>query len=166
MSQDREPEPPDVAALARPAVLVDADACPVKDEVYKVARRYGAPVVVVANATLRVPADPPVALVVVPGFGAADDWIAGHARPADVVVTADVPLAARAVAAGAVAVDPKGRRLTADTVGEAVALRDLREELRQAGQAVGGPAPMTAKDRSRFLSTLDETIRAALRSLR
>jgi uncharacterized protein YaiI (UPF0178 family) len=156
------PEPNDTAPRP-PTILVDADACPVKDEVYKVARRYGVPVVVVANATLRVPTSPLVELVVVPGFGAADDWIAEHARPGDIAVTADVPLAARAVAKGAFVLDPKGRLLTEATVGEALALRDLREELRQAGHTTGGPAPMTAPDRSRFLSKLDETIHASRR---
>jgi uncharacterized protein YaiI (UPF0178 family) len=143
-----------------PAIYIDADACPVKEEVYRVARRYAVRVVVVANATLRVPTEPLVELVVRPGFGAADDWIAGQAGPGDIVVTADVPLAARAVEKGAVALDPKGRLLDADTVGEALALRDLMEGLRQAGQTTGGPAPMTPRDRSRFLSKLDELINA------
>jgi uncharacterized protein YaiI (UPF0178 family) len=146
-----------------PAIYVDADACPVKEEVYKVARRYAVRVVVVANATLRVPTDPLVELVVRPGFGAADDWIAEQAGPGDVVVTADVPLAARAVAKGAVVLDPKGRLLDADTVGEALAMRDLMEGLRQAGEATGGPAPMTPRDRSRFLSKLDELVNAVRR---
>jgi uncharacterized protein YaiI (UPF0178 family) len=145
-------------------IYIDADACPVKDEVYKVARRYGLKVFVVANATLRVPADPLVELVVRAGFGAADDWIAEHTGPADVAVTADVPLAARCVAAGAVALDPKGRLFTPDTIGEAVAHRDLLEELRAAGAATGGPAAMTPKDRSRFLSRLDEAVNAARRA--
>ena len=144
-------------------IFVDADACPVKGEVYKVAHRYAMPVAVVANAPLRVPADPLVELVVQPGFGAADDWIAARAGPGDIAVTADVPLAARCVAAGAVALDPKGRLLTEATVGEALAARDLAEGLRQAGQAAGGPAPMTAKDRSRFLSKLDEAVTATRR---
>ena len=144
-------------------IYVDADACPVKDEVYKVARRYALPVKVVANAPLRVPAGDWVELVVRQGFGAADDWIAARAGPGDIAVTADVPLAARCVAAGAVALDPKGRLLTEATVGEALAARDLAEGLRQAGQAAGGPAPMTAKDRSRFLSKLDEAVTATRR---
>ena len=144
-------------------VYIDADACPVKDEVYKVARRYALKVFVVANSTMRVPADTLVELVVRSGFGAADDWIAGAIGPCDVCVTADVPLAARCVAAGAVAIDPKGRLFTADTIGEAVAVRDLMEELRTTGEARGGPAAMTAKDRSRFLSKLDEAINAARR---
>jgi len=146
-----------------PAIYIDADACPVKDEVYRVARRYAVRVAVVANAALRVPADPLVELVVRPGFGAADDWIAGQVGPGDIVVTADVPLAARAVERGAVVLDPKGRVLDADTVGEALGMRDLKEGLRQAGEATGGPAPMTPRDRSRFLSKLDELVNAARR---
>lgn len=145
-------------------IHVDADACPVKEEVYKVARRYGLKVFVVANSTMRVPDDPLVELVVRAGFGAADDWIAEHVGPHDVAVTADVPLAARCVAAGAVAVDPKGRLFTADTIGEAVAHRDLLEGLRAAGETTGGPAAMTPKDRSRFLSRLDEAVNAARRA--
>lgn len=145
-------------------IHVDADACPVKDEVYRVARRYGLKVFVVANSTMRVPDDPLVELVVRAGFGAADDWIAEHVGPHDVAVTADVPLAARCVAAGAVAVDPKGRLFTADTIGEAVAHRDLLDGLRAAGETTGGPAAMTPKDRSRFLSRLDEAVNAARRA--
>ncbi|HJZ55733.1 MAG TPA: YaiI/YqxD family protein [Gemmataceae bacterium] len=146
-----------------PAIYIDADACPVKEEVYRVARRYAVRVTVVANATLRVPDDPLVELVVRPGFGAADDWITGQAVPGDVVVTADVPLAARVVGRGAVVLDPKGRVLDADTVGEALGVRDLMEGLRQAGEATGGPSPMTPRDRSRFLSKLDELVNAARR---
>ena len=149
-----------------PTVYVDADACPVKDEVYRVAGRYAVPVVVVANSHMRVPAGPLVGLVVVPGFGAADDWIAEHIGPNDVAITADVPLAARCVARGAAVVDPKGRLLTEATIGEAVGMRDLMDELRQAGATTGGPAPMTTKDRSRFLSTLDQVVNAALRAAR
>ena len=150
-------------ATPGPTVYVDADACPVKDEVYKVAKRHGVRVRVAANAPLWVPAGPLVELVVSPGFGAADDWIAGHIKPNDVFVTADVPLAARCVAAGAVGLDPKGRPLTPDTIGEALAVRDLMTDLRQAGATTGGPAPMTPKDRSRFLAKLDELLVAARR---
>jgi hypothetical protein len=145
-------------------LYIDADACPVKNEVYKVARRYGLKVFVVANATMRVPADPLVELVVRPGFGTADDWIAAEVGRGDIAVTSDVPLAARCVAAGAVALDPKGRLLDAHTIGEAVAVRDLMEGLRAGGEASGGPAAMTAKDRSRFLSRLDEAVVAAKRA--
>jgi uncharacterized protein YaiI (UPF0178 family) len=145
-------------------IYIDADACPVKDEAYKVARRYALKVLVVANSSMRVPADALLELVVQSGFGAADDWIAAQIGPCDICVTADVPLAARCVAAGAVAIDPKGRLFTADTIGEAVSLRDLMEQLRTTGEASGGPSAMTAKDRSRFLSRLDEAINAARRA--
>lgn len=147
-----------------PTIYIDADACPVKDEVYKVARRYSMKVVVVANSTMRVPAEALVELVVRPGFGAADDWIAEQAAAGDIAITADVPLAARCVAKGALVVDPKGRLLTADNVGEALAVRDLMQGLRDAGAATGGPAPMTARDRSRFLSRLDEAVNAVRRA--
>ena len=147
-----------------PTIYIDADACPVKDEVYRVAKRYAVKVVVVANANLHVPSGPSVELVVRAGFGAADDWIAEQAVPGDIAITADVPLAARCVAKGALVVDPKGRLLTADNVGEALGVRDLMQGLRDAGGTTGGPAPMTAKDRSKFLSRLDEAVNAVRRA--
>ena len=104
-------------------VYVDADACPVKDEVFRVARRCAVRVVVVANAPLRVPADPLVELVVRTGFGAADDWIAEQAGPGDIVVTADIPLAARCLARQARVLDPKGRPFTDNDIGSALAMR-------------------------------------------
>src|SRR5438105_8994336 len=115
------------------SIYVDADACPVKDEVYRVARRYALRVAVVANAPLRVPADARVELVVRPGFGAADDWIAEQAGPGDVVVTADIPLAARCLARGARVLGPKGHPFTENEIGSALAMRDLMEGLRQGG---------------------------------
>src|SRR5262249_12885924 len=127
-------------------IWVDADACPVKDEVYKVARRYGMNVTIVANATLRVPADALIDLQVRPGFGAADDWIAEHAGIGDIVITADIPLAARCLAKEALAIDPKGRLFTDNAIGSALAMRDLMDELRQIGNVTGGPAAMTPKD--------------------
>jgi uncharacterized protein len=147
-------------------VYVDADACPVRDEVYKVARRYGMRVAVVANAALRVPAGAPIELVVRPGFGAVDDWIVEQAGPGDVVVTADIPLAARCLAKGALVLGPQGRPFTDNDIGSALALRDLMGELRQGGVVCGGPAPMTPKDRSRFLAKLDEALSAVRRSHR
>ena len=144
-------------------IFIDADACPVKDEVYRVARRYGVRVAVVANAPLRTPADPLVELVVRPGFGTADDWIAEQAGPADVVVTADIPLAARCLAKGARVLDAKGRPFTESAIGSALATRELMNDLRQSGAVSGGPAPMTPKDRSRFLAKLDEAVNAARR---
>ena len=145
-------------------VYVDADACPVKQEVYRVARRYGLRVAVVAHAALRVPANDRVELVLRPGFGAADDWIAGQAGPGDIVITADIPLAARCLATGARVLDPKGRPFTDNDIGAALATRDLMEGLRQGGAVTGGPAPMTPKDRSRFLAKLDETVNAVRRA--
>jgi uncharacterized protein YaiI (UPF0178 family) len=145
-------------------IYLDADACPVKDETYRVARRYSMRVVVVANAPLRVPAAPLVELVVRPGFGAADDWIVEQVGAGDIVVTADIPLAARCLAKDSHVLDPKGRQFTDNDIGSALAMRNLRDELRQAGTATGGPAPMTAKDRSRFLSKLDEVVNAVRRA--
>lgn len=142
-------------------LFLDADACPVKDEAYVIAVRHAVPVKVVANSPLRVPAHPLVELVVVEGFGAADDWIAGQAKPGDVCVTADVPLAARVVAAGGVCVDPKGRLLDADTVGDALAVRDLMADLREAGTVTGGPRAMTGKHKSSFRDVLDRVLVAA-----
>ena len=144
-------------------IFIDADACPVKEEVYRVARRYDLAVKVVANAPLRVPATPLVELVVCPGFGAADDWIAEQAGAGDIVITADIPLAARCLAKEARVLGPKGEPFTDNDIGSALAMRDLMDELRQGGALTGGPAPMNAKDRSRFLSKLDETINAIRR---
>jgi uncharacterized protein YaiI (UPF0178 family) len=144
-------------------IYVDADACPVKDEVYRVARRYDMAVKVVANAPLRVPAGPRVELVVCPGFGAADDWIAEQVAPGDIVITADIPLAARCVAKEARVLGPKGLPFSENDIGSALAMRDLMDELRQGGAMTGGPAPMNAKDRSRFLSKLDEIVNAVRR---
>jgi uncharacterized protein YaiI (UPF0178 family) len=145
-------------------LYIDADACPVKNEVYRVARRYGMRVAVVANAPLRVPADALVELVVRPGFGAADDWIAEQAGPGDIVITADIPLAARCLAREARVLDAKGHPFTDKDIGEALALRELMDELRQGGTITSGPAPMTPKDRSRFLSKLDEMVNAVRRT--
>jgi uncharacterized protein YaiI (UPF0178 family) len=146
-----------------PTIYIDADACPVKDEIYRVARRYGMRVAVVANTPLRVPNNALVELVVRTGFGAADDWIADQSGPGDVVITADIPLAARCLAKNARVLDPKGRPFTESDIGSALAMRDLMDGLRQGGAVTGGPAPMTPKDRSRFLSKLDEAIHAARR---
>ena len=145
-------------------IYIDADACPVKDETYRVARRYGLRVVVVANAPLRVPADALVELVVRAGFGAADDWIAEQAGPGDVVVTADIPLAARCVAKEARVLDPRGRAFTDRDIGAAPG--DARPDGRTppGGTVTGGPAPMTPKDRSRFLSKLDDMVNAVRRA--
>jgi uncharacterized protein YaiI (UPF0178 family) len=146
-----------------PILYVDADACPVKNEVYKVAQRVALAVKVVANSPMRVPDNECVELVVCPGFGAADDWIAEHAGAGDIVVTADIPLAARCLDRGARALGPKGHEFTDRDIGDALATRDLLDTLRQSGERTGGPAPMTAKDRSRFLAKLDELINAVRR---
>jgi uncharacterized protein YaiI (UPF0178 family) len=146
-----------------PAIYIDADACPVKDEVYKVARRYAMRVVVVANASLWVPSDTHFELVVKTGFGVVDDYVAETVGRGDIVVTADIPLAARCVAKQAAVLNPKGRLLTDANIGEAVGVRDLIDELRQSGLASGGPAPMTPKDRSRFLAMLDQLVNAVRR---
>ncbi|SRR6266511_105922 len=145
-------------------LYIDADACPVKDEVYRVARRYQMRVAVVANAPLRVPADALFELVVRPGFGTADDWIAEQAGAGDIVITADIPLAARALAKGARVLDAKGRPWTDNDIGSALATRELMNDLRQSGTVTGGPAPMTPRDRSRFLSKLDEMVNAVRRA--
>ena len=140
-------------------IFVDADACPVKEEVYRVADRYRLKVYVVANSFMLVPADPLIERVTVTaGFDAADDWIAARAGPGAIVVTADVPLASRCVKIGAAVVAPTGRAFTADSVGMALATRNLMQDLRAMGEITGGPKPFAARDRSRFLSALDETI--------
>jgi uncharacterized protein len=145
-------------------IYIDADACPVKEEIYRVAKRYAMRVAVVANAPLRVPADELVELIVQPGFGAADDWIAEHAGLGDIVITADIPLAARCLAKEARVLGPKGHPFTESDIGSTLALRDLMDGLRQGGTVTGGPAPMTPKDRSRFLSKLDEMVNAVRRA--
>ena len=148
----------------RVRLFVDGDACPVKEEVYAVAYRCGVPVTLVANKPLFVPTRPPVELVVVAGdLDAADDWIAEHARPGDVVITADIPLAARCLAAGAQVLGSNGRPFTDDSIGGALATRELKSQLRDMGVRSGGPRAISAKDRSRFLSKLDELVQRGLR---
>jgi uncharacterized protein len=142
-------------------IYVDADACPVKEEVYRVAARHAIPVVLVANSRMRVPEGGGVRLVLVAGgqLDSADDWIAERAGAADVVVTADIPLAARCVAAGARVLDPRGRVHTEDSVGDALATRNLMSQLREAGAiSGGGPAALAKRDRSLFLQKLDELV--------
>lgn len=139
------------------SIYVDADACPVKAEVYRVAERYGLKVYVVANDIMSVPRDQPnVELVVVSDrFDAADDWIVERAGARDIVVTSDVPLASRCVKAGAYVLAPNGRVFTSDSIGMSVAVRNLMQDLRAGGENLGGPAPFSKKDRSAFLSALD-----------
>jgi len=148
-------------------IYVDADACPVKDEVYKVARRYAIPVHVVANAPIRVPPDDLIELVVVKGgFDAADDWIAERAGEGDIVITTDIPLAERCLSRAARVLGTKGTEFTEGSIGHALATRALLDMLRQSGEFSGGPAPFTKADRSRFLSKLDEIVNAVRRGVR
>lgn len=145
-------------------IYIDADACPVKQEVYRVARRYAMRVVVAANATLNVPPDPLFELVVRAGFGVVDDWIVVQVDAGDIVITSDIPLAARCIAKDARVLSPKGRELTDNDIGAVLATRDLMTALRQDGTITGGPAAMTPKDRSRFLAKLDEIVNALRRA--
>jgi uncharacterized protein YaiI (UPF0178 family) len=140
-------------------IFVDADACPVKTEVYRVAERHGAHVLVVSNSLMAVPPVPWVERVIVEGKpDAADDWIAERAARGDVVITADVPLAARCVKAGAEVLGPTGRVFTEASIGMTLATRNLMDDLRSVGQITGGPRPFSPKDRSAFLSALDNAI--------
>ncbi len=144
-----------------PHILVDADACPVKDEIYKVALRKQVPVTLVSNSFLRVPPHPLIQHVTVSdGFDAADDWIAERAGKASVVITADILLAERTVKAGAITLGPTGKPFTENSIGGAIATRAIMADLRAGAtqQNIGGPAPFSNKDRSRFLSALDEAL--------
>ncbi len=141
-------------------ILVDADACPVKEEIYRVAYRVSVPVTIVSNAYLRIPAHPLLTRVVVDdGFDAADDWIAANVDAAALVVTADILLADRCLKAGVGAVlAPNGRPFTTASIGNAVAVRAIMSDLRAGGDRIGGPPPFAKEDRSRFLSALDAAI--------
>lgn len=146
-------------------IWVDADACPVKQEVYRVAERYGLHVTLVANAWMRIPPSARIAMKVVgDALDEADDWIVEHAEPGDIVVTADILLAQRCLEQGAAALSPTGKRFDEDNIGQAVATRELMADLREAGELTGGPPPLTRRDRSRFLQRLDEVIQAVRRS--
>ena len=145
-------------------IFIDADACPVKKEVYRVANRYSLNVTLVANSWMRVPNERWIALEVVgDGLDTADDWIVEHVQPYDIVVTADIPLASRCLKEGARVIGPTGKPFTEDNIGQAVATRDLLSELREAGEITGGPPPLKKHDRSRFLQQLDEVIQAIRR---
>lgn len=140
-------------------IYIDADACPVKQEVYRVAGRYRLGVTLVAGSRMRLPDDPRVVLKIVDkGLDAADDWIAEHVGTDDIVVTADIPLAARCLAKGAYALGCTGRAFTAENIGTVLATRDLLSELRQLGETTGGPPPFAKRDRSRFLQSLDKAV--------
>jgi uncharacterized protein YaiI (UPF0178 family) len=145
-------------------IYVDADACPVKQEVYRVAKRCGLEVTVVANSWMRVPDERWLELEVVgEGFDAADDWIVEHVEADDIVVTADIPLASRCIKEGARVIGTTGKPFTENNIGSALATRDLLSELRGAGEITGGPPPLQKRDRSRFLQALDEAIQTIRR---
>ena len=145
-------------------IYVDADACPVKQEIYRVAERHALKgtalkVLVVSNSPIAVPRDPLIERVVVgAGMDEADNWIAERAKRGDIVVTADVPLASRCVKAGAAVLAPNGKPFTEETIGMTLATRNLMDSLRSAGEITGGPKPFAARDRSAFLSALDQAI--------
>lgn len=140
-------------------ILVDADACPVKEEIYKVAFRHGVTVTIVSNSPIRVPAHPLIERQVVSdGFDAADDWIAERAGTGTVCVTADILLADRCIKAGAAVIAPNGKPFTSSSIGGAIATRAIMADLRAGGDAIGGPPPFSRVERSRFLSALDEAL--------
>jgi uncharacterized protein YaiI (UPF0178 family) len=148
-------------------IFIDADACPVKDEVYKVAQRYGLKTWVVSNAFMMIPAHPRIERVMVEaGPDVADDWIAAHAGRGDVVITNDIPLAERVLGAQASAIAATGRPFTRDSIGSAIAQRAIMEQIRSTGAITGGPPPFGRADRSRFLQALDEAISRELRRRR
>ena len=149
-------------------IFVDADACPVKDEIYRVAARYGWKVFVVSNSPLRIPRSPLIESVVVARgqFDGADDWIVEQISDLDIAVTADIPLAARCLEKGARALDAKGRVYSPESIGDALASRELMAHLRAMGDMGGGPPPFTTRDRSTFLQRLDDLIQALRRAKR
>lgn len=140
-------------------ILIDADACPVKDETYRVAARYKVPVVVVSNSPIRVPREGQISrMVVSDAFDAADHWIVEHTAPGTVVITSDILLADRCIKLGAQVVAPNGKPFTSASIGGAIAVRAIMADLRAGGDVVGGPPPFSNTDRSRYLSTLDEVV--------
>lgn len=146
-------------------IHVDADACPVKPEIYRVAERHRIKVFVVANSYLNVPREPWIERVTVSdGFDAADDWIAERARKGAIVITADIPLASRCIKAGAEVIGPTGKPFTEASIGMALATRDMMEDLRASGLVSGGPAPFSPRDRSAFLQALDLAIQRLKRA--
>jgi uncharacterized protein YaiI (UPF0178 family) len=151
--------------VTRPRILVDADACPVKEEIYRVAYRTNVPVTVVSNMRIRVPEHPLIVREVVSdAFDAADDWIAGTAGPGTIVITADILLADRCLKAGAAVLAPNGKPFTTDSIGSAIAVRAIMADLRAGGDQLGGPPPFAGADRSRFLQALDAMVAKALRA--
>ena len=147
-----------------PGIFVDADACPVKEEVYRVAQRYGIKVTLVSNAWLRAPKDEWLELVIVDGeLDAADSWIIEHVAKNDIVVSADIPLASECLKKGVRVLGPRGRPFTEDSIGAALATRELMSHLRDMGEMTGGPPPFQKRDRSQFLQALDRMIQAIRR---
>src|SRR5277367_5490600 len=141
-------------------IYVDADACPVKDEIYRVAVRHRVHVNVVAGNFIRVPQDPLIERIAAgPGMDAADDWIAERATKGDIVITSDIPLASRCVKAGCEVIAPNGKPFTEQSIGMTLAVRNLMTDLRSTGEVTGGPKSFASRDRSAFLSALDQTIR-------
>jgi len=152
------------ANLNTTRIFVDADACPVKDEIYRVAVRHGVPVSVVAGQFIRIPQDPLFERVAAgSAMDAADNWIAERAGPGDIVVTADIPLASRCVKTGAEVIAPNGKPFTEQSIGMTLAVRNLMTDLRSSGELTGGPKSFSPRERSAFLSALDQTIRRILR---
>ena len=155
-----EPQPPAIR------IFVDADACPVKPEIYRVAERYALKTFVVANSYMAVPRSDLIERVIVAeGLDAADDWIVERAGETDIVVTADIPLAGRCIRKGAAVIAPTGKPFTEDSIGMALATRDLLTDLRSAGATTRGPPPLTRQDLSRFLSALDLAVTRIKRKL-
>ncbi len=156
------PQPPGIR------IFVDADACPVKEEIFRVATRCGLKVILVSNSPLRIPRSPLFESVVVARgqFDGADDWIVAQIGDTDIAVTADIPLAARCLEKGARALDAKGRVYSPDSIGDVLASRELMAHLRAMGELGGGPPPFTARDRSSFLQRLDDLIQALRRARR
>lgn len=147
------------------AIYIDADGCPVKEEVYRAANKHRLDVFVVCNSFMRVPRNERIRLVVVDsGPDVADDWIAGHVQAGDIVITADIPLADRCLKEGARVLDTRGREFTTDSIGDALATRDLMDHLRMIGAASGGPPPFAKKDQSQFSSKLHQVIQSLRRS--
>ena len=145
-------------------IFIDADACPVKQEVYRVARRYRLDVTLVANSWMRIPSERWITLEVVEAeLDAADDWIVEHVQPHDIVITGDIPLASRCLKKGSSVIGLTGKLFTENNIGDAVAIRNLLSELREAGEITGGPPPLKKRDRSRFLQQLDEVIQSIRR---
>jgi len=141
-------------------IYIDADACPVKDEIYRVAERHRLPVSVVAGNFIRVPQDPLIERIAAgSGMDAADDWIAERAGKGDIVITSDIPLASRCVKAGAEVIAPNGKPFSEQSIGMTLAVRNLMTDLRSSGEVTGGPKSYAPRDRSTFLSALDQTIR-------